>query len=205
MSSISKYKSQTCFVAKAEGSGRVEVAMVFQRSEFDTRLAFSRMGTIDIAEGDEFQEYVRESYPEDLTDEFTKGDRPFFLGSQTGGEEPPPRSQQEYRGNVNVDLVNTLLPHDLKEPEVSQQAHRKIAFYYESLSENPTEMELKNISGFTIYMPRMSRPLWLCSTPTRKSVCSPSFLSWTSGNLKPEGNTNFKLAERLAFFFGVRF
>ena len=79
VASISKYKSQTCFVAKAEGSGRVEVAMVFQRSEFDTRLTFSRMGAIDVAEGDELREYVLESYPEDLTDEFTKGDRPFFL------------------------------------------------------------------------------------------------------------------------------
>ena len=53
--------------------------MVFQRSEFDTRLTFSRMGAIDIAEGSEPREYVLESYPENLTDEFTKGDRPFFL------------------------------------------------------------------------------------------------------------------------------
>ena len=101
ISSISKYKSQTYFVAKAESSGRVEVAMVFQRSEFDTRLTFSRMGPSMSRKA--MSSGIRlESYPEDLTDEFTKGDRPFFPDHKPGGEEPPPRSL-EYRGNVNAD------------------------------------------------------------------------------------------------------
>ena len=108
VASISKCKSQTSLVAKAESPGRVEVAMVFQRSEFDTRLTFSRMGAIDIAEGSEPREYVLESYPENLTDEFTKGDRPFFLRITNRGRKPLHRSfgvpwQREHRIGEHFD------------------------------------------------------------------------------------------------------
>ena len=202
VSSISKYKSQTCFVAKAEGSGRVEVAMVFQRSEFDTRLTFSRMGAIDIAEGDELREYVLESYPEDLTDEFTKGDRPFFLRITNRGAKNLHLEALEYRGNVNVDLVNTLIPHDLKEPEVSQQAHRKIAsFITKAFRRTPTEMELKKYQRVYDLYAKDESPALALLDAYKEILCSPKFFYLgLPGNLKPEGNANFKLAERLAFF-----
>ena len=202
VSSISKYKFQTCFVAKAEGAGRVEVAMGFQRSDVDTRLTFSRMGSIDIAEGDELREYVLESYPEDLTDEFTKGDRPFFLRITNRGAKNLHLEALEYRGNVNVDLVNTLIPHDLKEPEVSQEAHRKIAsFIAKAFRRTPTEMELKKYQRVYDLCAQDESPALALLDAYKEILCSPKFFYLgLPGNLKPEGNANFKLAERLAFF-----
>jgi len=202
VSSISKFKSQTYFVAKAEGSGRVEVAMVFQRSDVDTRLTFSRMGAIDIAEGGELREYVLESYPEDLTDEFTKGDRPFFLRITNRGVKELYLEALEYRGNVNTELVNTLIPHDLKEPEVSQQVHRKIAsFIAKAFRRTPTEMELKKYHRvYELYAQDESPALALLDA-YKEILCSPKFFYLgLPGNLEPEENANFKLAERLAFF-----
>ena len=202
ISSISKYKSQTYFVAKAESSGRVEVAMVFQRSEFDTRLTFSRMGAIDIAEGGELREYMLESSPEDLTDEFTKGDRPFFLRITNRGAKNLHLEALEYRGNVNTELVNTLIPHDLKESEVGKEVHRKIAsFLTKAFRRTPTEMELKKYRRvYELYAQDESPALALLGT-YKEILCSPKFFYLgLPGNLKPEENANFKLAERLAFF-----
>ena len=180
--------------------------MVFQRSEFDTRLTLSRMGTIDVAEGDELREYDAESYPEDLTDEFTKGDRPFFSPDHKPGAKNLHLEALEYRGNVNG-FGQHFDPHDLKEPEVSQQAHRKIAsFITKAYRRTPTEMELKKYQRVYDLYAKDESPALALLDAYKEILCSPKFFYLgLPGNLKPEGNANFKLAERLAFFFGVRF
>ena len=202
VASISKCKSQTSLVAMAESPGRVEVAMVFQRSEFDTRLTFSRMGAIDIAEGSEPREYVLESYPENLTDEFTKGDRPFFLRISNRGAKNLYIEALEYRGNVNTELVNTLIPHDLKEPEVGQIVHGRIAsFLTKAFRRTPTEKELiKYHQVYQLHAQNESPALaLLCAY--KEILCSPKFFYMgLPRNLKQEENANFQLAERLAFF-----
>jgi hypothetical protein len=202
VTSISKHKSQTSIVAKAEGSGRVEVAMGFQRSDVDTRLTFSRMGTIDIAEGDELRDYILESYPEDLTEEFTKGDRPFFLRITNRGVENLHLEALEYQGNVNTELVNTLIPHDLKESEVDQEAHQKItSFLTKAFRRTPTEVELKKYGLVYERSAKEEPPALALLSAYKEILCSPKFFYLgLSGNLGAEEVANFKLAERLAFF-----
>jgi len=202
VTSISKYKSRTYFVAKAVGSGRVEVAMGFQRSDVDTRLTFSRMGSIDIAEGDELRDYILESYPEGLTEEFTKGDRPFFLRITNRGAKELYLEALEYRGNVNTELVNTLIPHDLGESEVNQQVDRKISsFITKAFRRTPTEPELKKYQQVYDCHAKEQSPSLALLSAYKEILCSPKFFYLgLSGNLQAEENENFKLAERLAFF-----
>ena len=202
VTSISKYKSRTYFVAKAVGSGRVEVAMGFQRSDVDTRLTFSRMGSIDIAEGDELRDYILESYPEGLTEEFTKGDRPFFLRITNRGAKELYLEALEYQGNVNTELVNTLMPHDLGESEVNQQVRSKIAsFVTKAFRRTPTEAELKKYQQVYELHAKEEPPALALLSAYKEILCSPKFFYLgLSGNLQAEENENFKLAERLAFF-----
>ena len=202
VSSVSKYKSQTYFVAKAGGAGRVEVAMGFQRSDVDTRLTFSRMGSIDVVEGNDLRDYILESYPEGLTDEFTKGDRPFFLRITNRGVKELYLEALEYRGNVNTELVNALVPHDLGESEVSQQVSRKISsFVTKAFRRTPTEAELKKYHRvYELYAQDESPALALLGA-YKEILCSPKFFYLgLPGNMQAEENANFKLAERLAFF-----
>jgi hypothetical protein len=202
VSSISKYKSQTYFVAKAGGAGRVEVAMGFQRSDVDTRLTFSRMGSIDIAEGHELRDYILESYPEGLTEEFTKGDRPFFLRITNRGVKELHLEALEYRGNVNTELVNALIPHDLGESEVSQQVSRKIAsFLTKAFRRTPTDMEFKKYRRVYERYAQDELPALALLGAYKEILCSPKFFYLgLAGNMQAEENANFKLAERLAFF-----
>ena len=202
VTSISKCKSQTSIVAKAESVGRIEVAMGFQRSDVDTRLTFCRMGTIEIAEGDELRDYILESYPEDLTEEFTKGDRPFFLRITNRGAENLYLEALEYRGNVNTELVNTLIPHDLRESEVDRQVRSKIAsFVTKAFRRTPTEAELKKYQQVYELHAKEESPALALLSAYKEILCSPKFFYLgLSGNLGGKEDANFKLAERLAFF-----
>ena len=202
VSSVSKYKSQTSLVAKADGPGRVEVAMCFQRSDVDTRQIVHRIGTIDIAEGDELRDYILESYPEDLTDEFTRGDRPFFLRITNRGVKNLYLKALEYRGNVNTELVNTLIPHYLKDSEVKQQVHRKItSFLTKAFRRTPYEAELKKYNQVYERNAKEESPALSLLSVYKEILCSPKFFYLgLPGNLEAEENANFKLAERLAFF-----
>ena len=202
VTSISKCKSQTSIAAKAESVGRIEVAMGFQRSDVDTRLTFCRMGTIDIAEGDELRDYILESYPEGLTEEFTKGDRPFFLRITNRGAENLYLESLEYRGNVNTELVNTLIPHDLRESEVDRQVRSKIAsFVTKAFRRTPTEAELKKYGLVYERSAKEESPALALLSAYKEILCSPKFFYLgLSGNLGGKEDANFKLAERLAFF-----
>jgi len=202
ITSISKCKSQTSLVAKTGSSGGVEVAMCFQRSDVDTRLTTCRMGTIDIAEGDELRDYVLESYPEDLTDEFTKGDRPFFLRITNRGAQNLYLEALEYQGNVNTELVKTLIPHDLRESEVNQQVDRKISsFVTKAFRRTPTEAELKKYQQVYDRHAKEQSPALALLGAYKEILCSPKFFYLgLAGNLGTEEDASFKLAERLAFF-----
>ncbi|MDC0156475.1 DUF1592 domain-containing protein [Verrucomicrobia bacterium] len=202
VTSISKCKSQTSIAAKAESVGRIEVAMGFQRSDVDTRLTFCRMGTIDIAEGDELRDYILESYPEGLTEEFTKGDRPFFLRITNRGAENLYLESLEYRGNVNTELVNTLIPHDIRESEVDRQVRSKIAsFVTKAFRRTPTEAELKKYQQVYELHAKEESPALALLSAYKEILCSPKFFYLgLSGNLGGKEDANFKLAERLAFF-----
>ena len=202
VTSISKCKSQTSLVAKAGTRGGVEVAMCFQRSDVDTRLTTCRMGTIDIAEGDEVRDYILESYPEDLTDEFTKGDRPFFLRITNRGAQNLYLEALEYRGNVNTELVKTLIPHDLGESEVNQQVARKISsFVTKAFRRTPTEAELKKYQQVYDRNAKEEPPALALLSAYKEILCSPKFFYLGfSGNLGGKEAASFKLAERLAFF-----
>jgi hypothetical protein len=189
-------------VAKAGNRGEVEVAMCFQRSDVDTRQIVHRMGTIDIAEGDELRDYILESYPEDLTDEFIRGDRPFFLRITNRGAQNLYLEALEYRGNVNTELVKTLIPHGLPEPEVNQQVSRKIAsFVTKAFRRTPTEVELKKYHQVYELHAKEESPALALLSAYKEILCSPKFFYLgLPGNLQAEENANFKLAERLAFF-----
>ena len=202
VTSISKCKSQTSLVAKAGTRGGVEVAMCFQRSDVDTRLTTCRMGTIDIAEGDEVRDYILESYPEDLTDEFTKGDRPFFLRITNRGAQNLYLEALEYRGNVNTELVKTLIPHDLGESEVNQQVARKISsFVTKAFRRTPTKAELKKYQQVYDRNAKEEPPALALLSAYKEILCSPKFFYLgLSGNLGGKEAASFKLAERLAFF-----
>lgn len=202
IASVSKYKSQTSLLAKADSPGRVEVAMGFQRSEVDTRQVIHGMGVIEIAKGDEVQNYILESYPEDLTDEFTKGDRPFFLRITNRGAQNIYLENLEYRGNVNTELVKTLIPHGLLESEVNQQVSRKIAsFIKKAFRRTPTEAELKKYHQVYQRHAKDESPSMALLSAYKEILCSPKFFYLgLPGKLRAEENVNFILAERLAFF-----
>jgi hypothetical protein len=202
LTSVSKYKSQTSLLAKAESPGRVDVAMGFQRSEVDTRQVIHGMGAIEIAEGDEVRDYILESYPEDLTDEFTKGDRPFFLRITNRGVQNLYIEALEYRGNVNTELVKTLIPHDLRESEVNLQVNRKISsFITKAFRRTPTGSELKKYHLVYQRHAKDESPSMALLSAYKEILCSPKFFYLgLPGKLRAEENVNFKLAERLAFF-----
>jgi hypothetical protein len=176
--------------------------MGFQRSDVDTRLTFCRMGTIDIAEGDELRDYILESYPEGLTDEFTKGDRHFFLRITNRGAQNLYLESLEYRGNVNTELVNTLIPHDLRESEADRQVRSKIAsFVTKAFRRTPTEVELKKYHQVYELHAKEESPALALLSAYKEILCSPKFFYLgLSGNLGGKEDANFKLAERLAFF-----
>jgi hypothetical protein len=202
IASVSKYKSQTSLLAKADSPGRVEVAMGFQRSEVDTRQVIHGMGVIEITEGDEVRDYILESYPEDLTDEFTKGDRPFFLRITNRGAKDLHLEALEYRGNVNTELVKMLIPHGLRESEVNQQVSRKISsFITKTFRRTPTEAELKKYHQVYQRHAKDESPSMALLSAYKEILCSPKFFYLgLPGKLRVEENTNYKLAERLAFF-----
>ena len=207
ITSISKCKSQTSLVAKTGSSGGVEVAMCFQRSDVDTRLTTCRMGTIDIAEGDELRDYVLESYPEDLTDEFTKGDRPFFLRITNRGAQNLYLEALEYQGNVNTELVKTLIPHDLRESEVNQQVDRKISsFVTKAFRRTPTEAELKKYQQVYDRHAKEQSPALALLGAYKEILCSPKFFYLgLAGNLGTEEDASFNWLSDSLFSCGVRF
>jgi hypothetical protein len=202
ISAISKYKFVTSILAMADGPGNVEVGLGFQRSDVDTRQVNLKIGAIKVEAGEEMQHFSLDSYPEDLTDEFTRGDRPFYLRITNRGAKNLYIEGLEYRGNVNQELVDTLVPHGLKESDLGEHVRKKIAsFIAKAFRRPPTDAESKKYQQvFERHSKEESPALALLST-YKEILCTPKFFYLgLPSYLDVEQNANFKLAERLAFF-----
>lgn len=199
---ISKYKFITSILAKADSPGSIEVGLGFQRSDVDTRQINLKIGTIGIQAGEELQNLSLESYPEDLTDEFTRGDRPFYLRITNRGAKNLYIEGLDYRGNVNQELLETLVPHGIRESEVDTHIRQKVtSFITKAFRRPPTEAESqKYLQVFQNYAKDEATAMALLST-YKEILCTPKFFYLgLPGSLQAEENRNFKLAERLATF-----
>lgn len=200
--SVSKYKFQTTLLAKAESAGNVEVSMGFQHSEVDTRQVVVRLGNIEVEPGEKLREYALESYPEDLTDEFTKGDRPFFLRITNRGAKGLYLEDYEYRGNVNTELTATLVPKNLPAGESDAHARKAINdFLTKAFRRPPTEAEFNKYHGIYRRKVKEEAPALALLSAYKEILCAPSFfylgLPDKAGG---EQAANFRLAEKLAAF-----
>ena len=200
--SVSKYKFLTTLLAKAESAGRVEVAMGFQHSEVDTRQVVVRLGALEVEPGEALREYVLESYPEDLTDEFTKGDRPFFLRITNRGTKGLYLEGYEYHGNVNKELTATLVPENLPSGKIDAHVRKAISsFLTRAFRRPPTEAEFEKYHGIYRRKVKEEAPAPALLGAYKEILCSPSFfylgLRDSAGGVQA---ANFGLAERLAFF-----
>lgn len=200
--SVSKYKFLTTLLAKAESAGRVEVAMGFQHSEVDTRQVVVRLGALEVEPGEALREYMLESYPEDLTDEFTKGDRPFFLRITNRGTKGLYLEGYEYHGNVNKELTATLVPENLPSGKIDAHVRKAISsFLTRAFRRPPTEAEFEKYHGIYRRKVKEEAPAPALLGAYKEILCSPSFfylgLPDSAGGVQA---ANFGLAERLAFF-----
>ena len=199
---VSKYKSETSLLAKAEKPGRVEFALGFQYSDVDTRQKLEKLGTIEIGEGENVQEYSLDSYPEILTDEFTKGDRPFFLRLTNRTAQNLYLEAFAYRGNVNTELTATLIPEDVQGPEIQKHVPQSISnFLTKAFRRPPTKAEFEKYHGVYQKKVKEEAPLLALLSTYKEILCSPAFFYLgIPGNLPGEAKVNYKLAEKLAFF-----
>jgi len=199
---ISKYKFITSILAKADSSGNVEVGLGFQRSDVDTRQINLKIGMIGIQAGEELQNLSLESYPEDLTDEFTRGDRPFYLRITNRGAKNLYIEDLDYQGNVNQEMLEALVPRSIKESEIDSHVRQKVtSFITKAFRRPPTQAESqKYLQVFQNYAKDESPAMALLST-YKEILCTPKFFYLgLPGSLQAEENRNFKLAERLATF-----
>ncbi|MEM7009909.1 MAG: DUF1592 domain-containing protein [Verrucomicrobiota bacterium] len=196
--SVSKCRFDTSILAKADGPCTVEVTIGFQHSEFDPRQVVVPLGVIQVEPSDELQTYSLSSFPDILTDEFTRGDRPFFIRitNKTRGEKNLYLERFDYLGNVNTDLTETLVPHDLGASKTDEYVRQEIATFltkafrrpamaaelqkYEAIYEQRVEKEAPSVALLSVY---------------KDILCSPDFFY-----LGLPGDANYKLAEKLAFF-----
>lgn len=195
---VSKCRFDTSILAKADGPCTVEVTIGFQHSEFDPRQVIVRLGTIQVEQSDELQSYSLSSSPDVLTDEFTRGDRPFFvrIANKTKGEKNLYLEGFDYLGNVNTDLTATLVPHDLEESKIGEHVHQKIATFITKAFRRPaTAAELEKYNGIYEQRVKEEAPSVALLSAYKEILCSPDFFY-----LGLPGDAEYKLAEKLAFF-----
>lgn len=201
--SISRYMFQTSFAAKTDSPGRVQVSIGFQYSDVDPRQKVHELGAVSIEQSDELKTYSLKSYPEDLPAEMTRAlDRPFFIRITNRVKQPLYLETFDYRGNINIDLMSTLVPADIAESDVENHIRQSIAAFLEkAFRRSPTETEYDKY--YSVYQRcRKNEDAISALLDTYKEIlCSPSFFYiGIPGNLSDEAKENYKLAERLAFF-----
>ena len=199
---ISKYKFQTSILAKADSPGSVEVAMGFQRSDVDTRQVVHKFGTIGVRKSDGVQSYTLDSYPEDLTDEFTRGDRPFFLRITNRGAKNLYLEGLDYLGNVNQEFTENLVPEDMGKSKIDQHIRTKVtSFLTKAFRRPPTEQEFKKYHQVYQDYAREEAPALALLSTYKEILCTPKFLYLgLPGNLQAGKLENYQLAGRLATF-----
>ena len=199
---ISKYMFQTSIAAKSDSPGKVQVHIGFQHSEVDPRQKVQDLGSIDIEKSEKLKTYSLKSYPEGLPAKMTRAlDRPFFIRITNRAEHPLYLETFDYRGNVNADLIATLVPADIAESDVDNHVRERIvAFLETAFRRSPTEAEFDKY--YSVYQrQRRNEDVIPALLDTYKEIlCSPSFFYiGIPGNLAHEARENYKLAERLAF------
>jgi len=197
--SISKHKFQTSLSAKADGPGRVEVAIGFQFSDFDPRQKIENLGEIEIGESDELRSYSLDSYPGRLPDEMTRAlDRPFFIRISNRSAKNLYLEAFDYQGNVNTDVTASLIPTDIKPSNIDQHVRESISsFIAKAFRRSPTEAELERYNGVYDQQAKEEAPMLALLSTYKKILCAPEFFYL---GLPSNRTKEYQLAERLAFF-----
>jgi len=201
--SISKCMFQTSISAKSEGSVNVEAALGFQHSEVDPRQKLTSLGAIVVPPHDDFETYTLNSNPEILPSEITRAlDRPFFIRITNRSKNKLHLESYSYRGNVNTELTETLVPSGIATTDVEAHVGEKIhTFIEKAFRRSPSEAELKKYLGVYKGHAKSEKPVIALLSTYREILCSPSFFYiGIPGDLTDDVAQNYKLAERLSFF-----
>ena len=159
---------------------------------------------IDIGKSDELRTYSLNSYPEILTTEMTRAlDRPFFIRITNRSEQKLYLQAFDYKGNVNTELISSLIPADIAGAE-SRRSHSP-KYCLHSLSrrseDRQPKLSSKSITKSTKGMAKNEDSLAAVLSTYKEILCSPNFFYLgLPGDLSDEAKENYKLAERLAFF-----
>ncbi len=201
--SISKYMFQTSLSARAEKPGKLQAAIGFTHSEVDPRQKTAVLGDINIVESDELRTYSLNSYPEMLPTEMTRAlDRPFFIRITNRGSQPIYLDAFDYRGNVNTELTESLIPADISVSNTADHIRQNIyGFIEKAFRRAPSDAEFQKYHNvYQAHSGNEDAITALLST-YKEILCSPSFLYLgIPGELSDEDKVNYKLAERLAIF-----
>ena len=201
--SVPGWKFETALSAKAGVAGRLEVTIGFQHSEFDPRQVTTKLGDFSIGQSETLQAYTLTSYPGTLSDEFTRGDRPFFIRITNRTAKNLYLETFEHRGNVNTDLTAKLIPPELVAPaEVELHAGRSIqAFITQAFRRPASPAELNKYHGIYGKHAKEASPVLALLSVYKEILCSPKFFYLgLPGRLPEQANANFQMAENLALF-----
>ena len=200
---ISRYLFQTSFTAKSESPARVQLSIGFQHSEVDPRQKIHELGVIELPKSDAVNTYSINSWPEELPAEMSRAlDRPFFVRLANRSKQPIYLQAFDYRGNVNTDLVSTLVPSDMDESDIAEHAKKSIAAFIEkAFRRSPTERELKRYNAVYSNYAETEKPIIALLSTYKEVLCSPAFFYLGMPDDASEVvAANYRLAERLAFF-----
>lgn len=201
--SISRYMFQTSLAVKADGPAELLVSIGFTHSEVDPRQKLADLGVIEIEKSDELRTYVLKSFPDTLPKEMTRAlDRPFFVRITNRSKQTLYLETFDYQGNVNTDLIASLLPADVAESDVDDHVQQSIvAFIERAFRRSPTDAESdRYVRVYQRHVEKEGAIAALLST-YKEILCSPSFFYiGIPGELSDEAKQNYKLAERLAIF-----
>ena len=201
--SISRYVFDTSIAVKTDSPGSALISIGFQRSDVDPRQVVQALGTIALQPGDEVSRYTLRSWPDDLPAEFARAlDRPLFIRITNSGRRRFFLEAFGYQGNNNTDLTSTLVPDDIAESEIDDHIRRSIARFLEkAFRRPPTGLELSRYNAVYDRHVEDESPIVALLSTYKAILCSPGFFYLgMPGELTVESATNYRVAERLAFF-----
>lgn len=201
--SISECRFETSLSARADGPGQVQVAIGFQYSNFDPRQKVERLGVLNIEPSEELRTYSLSSDPDALPDEMTRAlDRPFFIRITNRSAQNLYLEAYDYRGNVNTDLTSTLIPEGLMPSQIDSHVRQSLSsFIAKAFRRPPTEVEFNKYYRVYESHARKDAPVMALLSAYREILCAPDFFYLgLPGELSGEEKSNYKLAEKLAFF-----
>lgn len=200
---ISEYKFQTLLTAKADGPGEFLVSIGFTRSAVDPRQILAELGVIAIEQSEELRNYSLDSFPETLPAEMTRAlDRPFFIRLTNRSKKGIYVRTYDYKGNVNVDLTETLVPAGIAPSDLDGHIRQSVRTFLEkAFRRSPTIADLDKYYAIYLGYALNEKPLSALVSTYKEILCSPSFFYLgIPGDLFGKARQNYKVAERLAFF-----